>query len=115
MLSIKNLNITVFFLFLSIVTHGYNTQILLKNDQRQSHQKKCITNPNLNKVNLLDSKDNLFYRKNRSIGLEVTILQPAVKITKPLFVSIKKETTPICCSDLFFKLTSNPKRGPPLV
>lgn len=111
----KSLNSTIFFFFLSLVTHGYNTQILLKHDYSSNHQKKCISNPNLNKLNEQNLKHIFYYRKNRSIGLEIAIFQSFDFTPKQVFVYTKVLAPSPRKPYSFFAITSNPKRGPPLV
>lgn len=111
---LKSLNSTLFFLFLSLVTHGYNTQILLKHDYNSNHQKKCISNPNLNKFNTQDLKDISCYRKNRSIGFEIAILQSSNFTPKRLLIYTKILVPSTKEPYSSFAITSNPKRGPPL-
>ena len=118
MRTLKNLNSTLFFLFLSLVTHGYNTQILLKCNhhfnQHFNHQKKCISNPNLKKLDSENDKNDSLNRKNKSIGFEVSILELQDFIFKKIFsyciISIPTHSEP----DLSFAFRNNPKRGPPL-
>jgi hypothetical protein len=111
---LKSLNSTLFFLFLSLVTHGYNTQILLKCDYNPNHQKKCISNPNLNKFNDQDLKHTLFNRKNKLTGFEIAILQSSDFTPKKIFIYIKTLVPSTMEPGVSFAISSNPKRGPPL-
>jgi hypothetical protein len=110
----KSLNSTLFFLFLSLVTHGYNTQILLKHNYNPNHQKKCISNPNLNKFNIQDPKHASYYRKNRSTGFEIAILRSSDLTPKRVFIYNKIPVPFTKRPYTSFLITSNPKRGPPL-
>lgn len=111
---LKSLNSTLFFLFLSLVTHGYNTQILITPNHNPNHQKKCISNPNLNKFSAQDLKDISYYRKNRSIGFEISILQSTDFISKRIFTYATILAPFTKGPYASFAITSNPKRGPPL-
>lgn len=111
---LKNLNSTIFFLFLSLVTRGYNTQIFLKEDHNPNHQKKCISNSNLNKFTAQELKHTLFNRKNKLIGFEIAILQSSNFTSKIIFTYTTTLTLFTREPNLLFAITSNPKRGPPL-
>ncbi len=111
---LKSLNSTLFFLFLSLVTHGYNTQILLKSNCHVIPQKKCISNPNLNKFNAQDLKHTILNRKNKLIGFEIAVLQSFNFTPKRIFIYTKTLVPFTNGPYSSFAITSNPKRGPPL-
>jgi hypothetical protein len=111
----KGLNTTLFFLFLSLFTHGYNTQILLTNDQHLSPQKKCISKPNIEKSGTQEFQCNLLNRKNKSAGLEISILAPLNFTTQTVFCYCEFLMPCSKVLKLLCVTTSNPKRGPPLV